>query len=200
MEPQRFAECRRQLIDDKELRGPAFGRAYAALVDEWLASLLDQSVDVALIGCGGLGRREVAPESDLDLFIVHAPSVDVAATADKVWWDNSNAMSPAQFETLLDDFRAAGVQIFGVSPDSPSSHERFAAKCDLGIPLVSDPDHVLIGGLGLWVEKSMYGRTYNGVERSTFLIGEDGAVEREWRKVKAGGHAAEVLEAARPAG
>ena len=90
MEPQRFAECRRQLIDDKELRGPAFGRAYAALVDEWLASLLDQSVDVALIGCGGLGRREVAPESDLDLFIVHAPSVDVTATADKVWypvWD-----------------------------------------------------------------------------------------------------------------
>jgi [protein-PII] uridylyltransferase len=90
VEPQRFAECRRQLIDDKELRGPAFGRAYAALVDEWLASLLDQSVDVALIGCGGLGRREVAPQSDLDLFIVHAPSVDVAATADKVWypvWD-----------------------------------------------------------------------------------------------------------------
>ena len=105
-----------------------------------------------------------------------------------------------EFTARLDDFRAAGVQIFGVSPDSPSSHERFAAKCDLGIPLVSDPDHVLIGGLGLWVEKSMYGRTYNGVERSTFLIGEDGAVEREWRKVKAGGHAAEVLEAARPAG
>ena len=105
-----------------------------------------------------------------------------------------------EFTALLDDFRAAGVEVYGVSPDSPRSHERFAAKCDLGIPLLSDPEHVLIGALGLWVEKSMYGRDYNGVERSTFLVGDDGAVEREWRKVKAGGHAAEVLEAARPAG
>ncbi|HSP65126.1 MAG TPA: peroxiredoxin [Candidatus Deferrimicrobium sp.] len=105
-----------------------------------------------------------------------------------------------EFTAALDDFRAAGVEVYGVSPDSPTSHERFAAKCDLGIPLVSDPDHVLIGPLGLWVQKSMYGRTYNGVQRSTFLIGDDGAVEREWREVKAGGHAAEVLQAARPAG
>ena len=105
-----------------------------------------------------------------------------------------------EFTALLDDFRAAGVDVYGVSPDSPRSHARFAAKCDLGIPLISDPDKVLIGGLGLWVEKSMYGRTYNGVERSTFLVGEQGTVEREWRAVKAGGHAAEVLEAARPAG
>jgi thioredoxin-dependent peroxiredoxin len=105
-----------------------------------------------------------------------------------------------EFTAILDDFRAAGVDVYGVSPDSPSSHERFSAKCDLGMPLVSDPDHVLIGALGLWVQKSMYGRTYNGVQRSTFLVGADGAVEREWRAVKAGGHAAEVLEAARPAG
>jgi peroxiredoxin Q/BCP len=104
-----------------------------------------------------------------------------------------------EFTALLADFRAADVDVYGVSPDSPRSHERFAAKCKLGIPLISDPDHVLIGGLGLWVEKSMYGRTYHGVERSTFLIGGDAAVEREWRQVKAGGHAAEVLEAARPA-
>ena len=99
---------------------------------------------------------------------------------------------------MISDFRAAGVEVYGVSPNSPRSHERFAAKCDLGIPLVSDPDHVLIGALGLWAEKSMYGRTYHGVERSTFLVGDDGAIEREWRQVKAGGHAAEVLEAARP--
>ncbi|MBJ7595132.1 MAG: peroxiredoxin [Candidatus Dormibacteraeota bacterium] len=105
-----------------------------------------------------------------------------------------------EFTALLDDFRAAGLDVYGVSPDSPRSHERFAAKCDLGIPLISDPDKVLIGGLGLWVEKSMYGRTYNGVERSTFLVGERGTVEREWHAVKVGGHAAEVLEAARPAG
>jgi thioredoxin-dependent peroxiredoxin len=105
-----------------------------------------------------------------------------------------------EFTSLLDDFRAAGVDVYGVSPDSPRSHERFAAKCELGTPLVSDPDHVLIGALGLWVDKSMYGRIYQGVERSTFLVGGSGAVEREWRAVKAGGHAAEVLEAARSAG
>jgi [protein-PII] uridylyltransferase len=90
VEPRRFAERRRQLIEEKELRGPAFGRAYAALLDEWLASLLDESNDVALIACGGLGRREVAPESDLDLLIVHGASHAVTATADKIWypvWD-----------------------------------------------------------------------------------------------------------------
>ena len=105
-----------------------------------------------------------------------------------------------EFTALLGDFQASGVDVYGVSPDSPRSHERFATKCELGIPLISDPDHVLIGALGLWVDKSMYGRTYQGVERSTFLVGDDGVVEREWRAVKAAGHAAEVLEAARPAG
>jgi peroxiredoxin Q/BCP len=105
-----------------------------------------------------------------------------------------------EFTALMDEFRAAGVGVYGVSPDSASSHDRFAAKCELGIPLISDPDHVLIGALGLWVDKSMYGRTYKGVERSTFLVGEDGEIDREWRAVKAAGHAAEVLEAVRPAG
>ncbi len=105
-----------------------------------------------------------------------------------------------EFTALLDDYRAAGVEVYGVSPDLPGSHERFAAKCDLGIPLISDPDHVLINALGLWVEKAMYGRTYKGVERSTFLVDEKGTVEREWRAVTARGHAAEVLEATRPAG
>jgi peroxiredoxin Q/BCP len=105
-----------------------------------------------------------------------------------------------EFTALIGDFRGAGIDVYGVSPDSAKSHERFAAKCELGIPLISDPDHVLIGALGLWVEKSMYGRTYHGVERSTFLIGPETEVQREWRAVKAGGHAAAVLEAARPAG
>lgn len=105
-----------------------------------------------------------------------------------------------EFSALLDEYRSAGVEVYGVSADSPSSHRRFASKCDLTVPLISDPDHVLIDALGLWVEKSMYGRSYQGIERSTFLIGESGEVEREWRAVKAGGHAAAVLEAARPAG
>jgi thioredoxin-dependent peroxiredoxin len=105
-----------------------------------------------------------------------------------------------EFTALLDDFRGAGVEVYGVSPDSARSHDRFAAKCELAVPLISDPDRVLIDSLGLWVEKSMYGRTYRGVQRSTFLIDGSGEVEREWRAVKAAGHAAAVLEAARPAG
>jgi len=105
-----------------------------------------------------------------------------------------------EFTALLGDFRAAGIDVYGVSPDSVRSHDRFAAKCDLGIPLISDPDRVLIDALGLWVEKSRYGRTYRGVERSTFLVGATGDVEKEWRKVTAGGHAAAVLEASRSAG
>jgi len=100
-----------------------------------------------------------------------------------------------EFTKLYPDFRARGVDVFGVSPDSEKSHDRFASKCGLGIPLVSDPERVLIESLGLWREKKFMGRTYMGVERSTFLIGPDGAVEREWRGVKAPGHAAEVLEA-----
>jgi peroxiredoxin Q/BCP len=104
------------------------------------------------------------------------------------------------FTALLGDFRAAGIDVYGVSPDSVRSHDRFAAKCDLGIPLISDPDRVLIDALGLWVEKSRYGRTYHGVARSTFLVGATGDVEKEWRSVTAGGHAAAVLEASRSAG
>lgn len=105
-----------------------------------------------------------------------------------------------EFTALLGDFRAAGIDVYGVSPDSVRSHERFADKCDLGVPLISDPDRVLINGLGLWVEKSRYGRTYHGVQRSTFLVSATGDVEKEWRAVTAGGHAAAVLEASRSAG
>ena len=108
-------------------------------------------------------------------------------------------MEGREFTALRDEFAAAGVTVYGVSPDSATSHDRFAAKCDLGIPLVSDPDHVLIGALGLWVEKKLYGRAYMGVERSTFLVGPDASVEQEWRAVKPAGHAASVLEAVRSA-
>ncbi|HEX6539445.1 MAG TPA: peroxiredoxin [Candidatus Dormibacteraeota bacterium] len=100
-----------------------------------------------------------------------------------------------EFTALASQFRAHDVAVFGVSPDSERSHEKFITKCSLGIPLVSDPDHVLIDALNLWVEKTYMGRSYQGVQRSTFLIGPDGAIEREWRAVKAPGHAAEVLEA-----
>jgi peroxiredoxin Q/BCP len=98
-----------------------------------------------------------------------------------------------EFTRLLPEFARRGAQVIGVSPDSERSHDRFAAKCDIGFPLLSDPDKQLCDAFGVWVEKSMYGRTYMGVERSTFLIAADGTVEREWRKVKASGHASQVL-------
>src|ERR1700730_9202413 len=104
-----------------------------------------------------------------------------------------------ELTALLGDFRGARVDVYGVSPDSAKSHDRFAAKCELGIPLISDPDHVLIGALGLWVEKSKYGRTYQGVQRSRSLVGDAAEIEREGRAVKPAGHAAAVLEAATPA-
>lgn len=100
-----------------------------------------------------------------------------------------------EFTELYPQFQDHDVAVYGVSPDSERSHERFITKCSLGVPLVSDPDHVLIGALGLWVEKKYMGRIYMGVQRSTFLVGPDGSVIREWRSVRAPGHAAEVLEA-----
>ncbi len=100
-----------------------------------------------------------------------------------------------QFTALLPEFEKKGVQVIGVSPDSERSHDRFAAKCGIPFTLVSDPDRSLCDAFGVWVQKSMYGRQYMGVERSTFLVGADGRVEKEWRKVKASGHAAEVLAA-----
>jgi peroxiredoxin Q/BCP len=99
-----------------------------------------------------------------------------------------------EFSALRAQFEAQGVAVYGVSPDSERSHERFITKCELGVPLVSDPDRILCEAYGVWKERRMYGRTYMGVERSTFLV-EDGEVVREWRGVKPAGHAAEVLAA-----
>ncbi len=99
-----------------------------------------------------------------------------------------------EFTALLGEFAERGVAVYGVSPDPARSHDRFAAKCEIGFPLISDPERSLCEAMGVWVQKSMYGRSYMGVERSTFVIGPDGRVEREWRRVKVPGHAAAVLE------
>ena len=87
--------------------------------------------------------------------------------------------------------------MIGVSTDGVASHDRFKAKYRLNFPLASDTDKALATALGVWVEKSMYGKTYMGVERATFLVDGAGVVRRIWRKVKVPGHAAEVLAAAR---
>ncbi len=89
------------------------------------------------------------------------------------------------------------VQVFGVSPDSLASHAKFIAKHKLTFVLLADEQHALADKLGVWTEKSMYGRTFMGIERSTFLVGEDGSIIKEWRKVKVNGHVLEVLETLR---
>ncbi|MFN7304194.1 MAG: peroxiredoxin [Phenylobacterium sp.] len=110
--------------------------------------------------------------------------------------DTSGCTKEAQeFTALAADFAAAGAAVLGVSKDSVASHGKFTAKYGLAIPLGSDPGGVTIEAYGAWVEKSMYGRQYMGIDRSTFLIDGTGAIRRIWRKVKAPGHAAEVLEA-----
>ncbi len=101
------------------------------------------------------------------------------------------------FSALADAFAAAGVKVVGVSRDPMKKHAKFIAKHDLQVPLASDEDGGVSETFGTWVEKSMYGRSYMGMERATFLIGEDGVIRRVWRKVKVKGHAEDVLAEAK---
>ena len=112
--------------------------------------------------------------------------------------DTSGCTREAQdFTSLAPQFREAGVKVIGVSRDPMKKHEKFISKYDLAVPLVSDEDGKISDAFGTWVEKSMYGRKYMGMERATFLIDSEGRVARTWRKVKVPGHAQEVLEAAK---
>ncbi|MCG7394209.1 peroxiredoxin [Microvirga sp. ACRRW] len=101
------------------------------------------------------------------------------------------------FQALRNDFEAADTDIIGVSPDPMKSHDKFRTKYDLEFPLVSDEAKTMLEAYGVWVEKSMWGRRYMGVERTTVLIDRDGRIARVWNKVKVQGHAEEVLEAAK---
>ena len=111
--------------------------------------------------------------------------------------DTSGCTREAQdFTALAGDFTKAGVKVVGVSRDPMKSHEKFIGKYGLAVPLVSDEDGRISEAFGTWVQKSMYGRKYMGMERATYLIGADGRVLRAWRKVKVPKHAEEVLKAA----
>ena len=101
------------------------------------------------------------------------------------------------FSELADDFAALGIKVVGVSPDSIAKHVKFKTKHDLTVALGSDEDKAMVEAFGIWVEKSMYGKKYMGVERSTFLIDKDGTISKAWRKVKVPGHAEAVLAAAK---
>ena len=111
--------------------------------------------------------------------------------------DTSGCTREAQdFTELAGAFATAGVKVVGLSRDPMKKHDRFIAKYELKIPLSSDEQGSISDAFGTWVEKSMYGRKYMGMERATYLIGADGRVLKTWRKVKVPGHAAKVLEAA----
>jgi peroxiredoxin Q/BCP len=105
-------------------------------------------------------------------------------------------MEAQQFSALAADFAKAGASVIGVSKDSLKSHEKFTGKYSLTVRLGSDPAGAVVEAYGSWVEKSLYGRRYMGIDRSTFLIA-DGTIRRIWRKVKVAGHAQAVLDAAK---
>jgi peroxiredoxin Q/BCP len=112
--------------------------------------------------------------------------------------DTSGCTLEAQaFNERLGDFAKAGAVVIGVSPDSVASHDKFKKKYALGFDLASDEGKAMLEAYGVWAEKSMYGRKYMGVERTTYLIDKAGRVARIWNKVKVPGHADEVLAAAR---
>lgn len=132
--------------------------------------------------------------SDINLAAPGAPLVVYFYPKD----DTSGCTREAQdFTALAGDFASAGARVVGISRDPMRKHEKFIEKYGLKVPLASDEDGQISGAFGTWVGKSMYGRKYMGMERSTFLIGKDGRIAKSWRKVKVPGHAEEVLRAVR---
>lgn len=112
--------------------------------------------------------------------------------------DTSGCTAEAKdFSSLMADFEAAGGEIIGISPDGVASHQKFKTKYALSVRLAADEAKEAVNAYGVWVEKSMYGKKYMGVERSTFLIDKDGRIAKSWRKVRVPGHAEDVLEALR---
>lgn len=143
--------------------------------------------DVAMIGADGKPVR-ISDFRGKPLVVFFYPKDDTpGCTAENM-----------DFSELAPQFAEAGVALLGVSKDSPAKHARFAVKHSLVVPLASDAEAGgLSDALGIWVEKSLYGRKYMGMERTTYLIDAAGRIARVWRKVKVRGHAAEVLQAAR---
>ena len=144
----------------------------------------DKAPDITVAATNGKSVNLAAPGGPLVLYFYPKD-------------DTSGCTREAQdFTELAGDFAKAGVKVVGLSRDAMKKHDKFIAKYDLKVPLASDEDGAISDAFGTWVEKSMYGRKYMGMERATYLIGADGRVLRIWRKVKVPGHAAEVLKAA----
>ena len=112
--------------------------------------------------------------------------------------DTSGCTAEAQaFTALAEEFEKSGTWILGISKDDAKKHAKFIEKYDLKVSLATDPDGSVCETFGTWIEKSMYGRKYMGIDRATFLVDRDGRIHRIWRKVKVPGHAEEVLAASR---
>lgn len=145
-----------------------------------------------------IGEGDAVPAATLTLS--DGSTLDLAGAGATVLYfypkdDTSGCTKEAQdFTELAAAFAKAGARVVGVSRDGMNKHDKFIAKYDLKVALASDADGALSEAFGTWVEKSMYGRKYMGMERATFVV-RDGKVTRAWRKVKVPGHAAEVLEA-----
>ncbi len=146
----------------------------------------DKAPDFDLPRDGG-GRICLADFAGKPLVVYFYPKDDTSAcTTESI-----------SFTALAADFDKAGTALLGVSPDSVKSHDKFVRKHALSVPLASDEEKTMAIAYGVWREKSMYGRTYMGVVRSTFLIAADGRIARIWDKVKVAGHAEAVLAAAK---
>ncbi|PJR13598.1 peroxiredoxin [Sinorhizobium meliloti] len=151
----------------------------------------------------GLGQGDIAPEFELPRD--GGGSISLAALRGKpivLFFypkDDTKACTEEAiaFSARQKEFQEAGIALVGISPDSAKSHDRFAKKHDLTVALGADEDKAVANAYGVWVEKSMYGRKYMGVERTTFLIDRRGVISRVWEKVKVPGHADEVLAAAK---
>ena len=115
--------------------------------------------------------------------------------------DTSGCTREAQdFSSHYAEFQALGAAVLGVSRDTPAKHQKFIDKYDLTVPLATDDSDAAMQAFGVWVEKKLYGKTYMGIDRSTFLLDAAGILVRDWRKVKVPGHVVDVLEAVRALG
>jgi peroxiredoxin Q/BCP len=150
-----------------------------------------------------LNEGDKAPNVTLDL--PDGSKTSVADQAGKILVlyfypkdDTPGCTTEAQgFTALADDFAGAGATIIGVSKDTPAKHQKFIDKYGLKLRLASDVDGSVCEAYGTWIEKTLYGRNYMGIDRATFLIGKDGTIARIWRKVRVKGHAEAVLAAAK---
>ena len=146
----------------------------------------DQAPAIMLAGQGGT-NIDLAGLAGRKVVIFFYPKADTPACTQEA----------SDFTALAAEFAAAGTTVIGISRDPVKAIDRFAAKHRLGTLLGSDEDGRVVESYGVWVEKSMYGKTYMGIERTTLLVDTGGRIARIWPKVKVKGHAAEVLEAAR---